>query len=90
MQTELYHVYILANRHRTIYTGVTRNLVRRLAEHRAGIGSAFTRRYKIDRLVYVESTPDVSALCREKQTKWLGSPGKKSRSSRKEIPTGGT
>ena len=65
-----YWVYILASRSRRIYTGVTNDLARRLAEHRAGRGSAFTSRYHIDRLVYFEEHIDVrDAIRREKEIK---------------------
>jgi putative endonuclease len=66
-----YSVYILASRSRNLYVGVTSNLVRRLAHHRAR-RSEFTRRYRITRLVYVETTCDVcAAIAREKQIKGL-------------------
>ena len=73
MASKQYHVYILANSHRTLYVGVTNNLGRRMAEHKARLGSGFTTRYAVDRLVYVESTPDVrAAILREKQIKsWV-------------------
>ena len=73
MGERAYYVYILANRHRTIYTGVTNNLLRRLHEHRTGKSSGFTRRYGVDRLVYVEATTDIhAAIAREKQIKgWV-------------------
>ncbi len=49
--------------------GVTNNLYRRVAEHKAGI-SEFTARYRLDRLVYFESTDDVrSALVCKRQIK---------------------
>ncbi len=61
-------VYILTNRSGTLYTGVTNDVARRLAEHAAGSG--FTSRYAIDRLVYVEEHPRaVDAIAREKQIK---------------------
>jgi putative endonuclease len=66
----LYYVYILANRSRTLYVGVTNDVVRRVAQHRAGIGSRFARRYAIRRLVVVECTPRIrDAITREKQIK---------------------
>jgi putative endonuclease len=50
-----YFVYILASgRHGTLYIGVTSDLPRRLAEHRAGTADAFTSKYKVHRLVHVE------------------------------------
>ena len=68
-----YFVYILAGRTRVLYVGVTNNIVRRVVEHRNGIGSRFTRRYGVHQLVYMESTPDVvAAIRREKQIKAWG------------------
>ncbi|MGH7078204.1 MAG: GIY-YIG nuclease family protein, partial [Acetobacteraceae bacterium] len=50
MQRQFF-VYILTNRHHTVlYTGVTGNLPRRLAEHRAKAFAGFTARYNLDRL----------------------------------------
>ncbi len=65
-----YFVYILAGRTRVLYVGVTNNVVRRVHEHRAGVGSRFTRRYGVHQLVYVESTAKVvAAIRREKEIK---------------------
>jgi len=65
-----YYVYILANRSGTLYVGVTNDLNRRLYEHKQKLLPGFTKRYKIDRLVYYEHTPDVgAAIAREKQIK---------------------
>ena len=67
-----YWVYIMASRSRTIYTGVTNNLERRVAQHRQGL-HGFTAKYRITRLVYHESTSDVlAAIAREKQIKGWG------------------
>ena len=68
-----YFVYIITNRSKTLYTGVTNNLERRMWEHKKGTGSEFARRYKIDRLVYYESFDDIrNAIDREKAIKgWL-------------------
>jgi putative endonuclease len=68
-----YCVYILTNRSKTLYVGVTNNLHRRVWEHKSGNGSEFCKRYKIDRLVYYESFDDVrNAIDREKRIKgWL-------------------
>ncbi len=64
-----YAVYILASRSRRIYVGVTGNLTSRLLAHRNGC-SAFTAKYLINRLVFVETTTDVrAAIRREKQIK---------------------
>ena len=67
-----FFVYILASRSRRLYVGITNDLFRRVLAHRNG-ESAFTARYRINRLVYVESCTDVrAAITREKQIKgWL-------------------
>src|SRR3990172_5209006 len=65
-----YYVYIMANRSKTLYVGVTNDLERRVYEHKHMLKEGFTRRYLIDRLVYYEVTDDVvSAIAREKQIK---------------------
>lgn len=66
-----YHVYILASRpHGTLYVGVTKDLTRRLEEHRLGLGSQFAKQYRIRRLVHVETFDDPeSAIVREKRLK---------------------
>lgn len=68
-----YYVYIMANRSRTLYTGVTNNLVRRVAEHKEKKVPGFTKKYGLTRLVYFERTPDVkAAIAQEKRIKgWL-------------------
>jgi putative endonuclease len=65
-----YFVYVMANRGRTIYVGVTNDLTRRVQEHKTGGVSAFTARYGLTALVYCESVGDVhAAIAREKQIK---------------------
>lgn len=68
-----YYVYIMASKSRTLYVGVTSDLVRRVHEHKTKISDGFTSRYNISRLVYFEETTDVNAaITREKQLKgWL-------------------
>ncbi|MBA2491103.1 MAG: GIY-YIG nuclease family protein [Gammaproteobacteria bacterium] len=70
-----YYVYILTNNSRTLYTGVTNDLMRRIYEHRQKMVSGFTARYNIARLAWFEETGDItSAIAREKQIKgWLRS-----------------
>jgi putative endonuclease len=73
MRTSTFHVYILASHTRRLYIGVTGNLPRRLAQHRAGMASRFTQRYGITSLVYVEQASTArDAIAREKQLKgWV-------------------
>jgi len=69
-----YYVYILSNKLNTvIYTGVTRDLVRQVYEHKHKIDTAsFTAKYDVHKLVYFESTSDIkAAIEREKQIKKL-------------------
>jgi putative endonuclease len=70
-----YYVYIMTNRSKTLYTGVTNDLIRRVYEHKNKMVEGFTKKYNITRLVYFEETGDVqSAIAREKQIKgWLRS-----------------
>lgn len=64
-------VYMLSNKYNNVlYTGVTRNLQRRLAEHKLHINQGFSAKYNTDKLVYYEwyDRLDV-AIKREKQLK---------------------
>ena len=62
-----YYVYIMSNDQWTLYTGVTNDLLRRTYEHKQKLAPGFTSRYNLTKLVYFESTPDVtSAIAREK------------------------
>ena len=66
-----YYVYIMSNStSRVLYTGVTNDLKRRVLEHKEGLGGGFSKRYKINKLLYYEITSNVdSAIMREKQIK---------------------
>jgi len=65
-----YFVYILTNRSRTLYIGVTNHLERRILEHRFKIIPGFTKKYNISLLVYFEVFNDVRhAIHREKELK---------------------
>jgi putative endonuclease len=68
-----YFVYIMTNRSRTLYTGVTNDLTRRVQEHKQKLIPGFTKKYNITKLVYFEETTDIqAAIQREKQIKgWL-------------------
>ena len=64
-------VYIMASRKLgTLYIGVTSDLVSRARAHKEGSIPGFTKRYRVDRLVYFEMHPTMSqAIAREKQIK---------------------
>ena len=67
-----FYVYIVASKSRRIYTGVTNNIVRRIAQHKRGEIEGFTQRYKINRLVYFEKYQYIgNSIRREKQIKGL-------------------
>jgi len=65
-----YCVYILASRSRTLYTGVTSSIRKRLFQHREGRLRGFTSQYRVHRLVHFELYGDVkAAIGREKEIK---------------------
>jgi putative endonuclease len=66
----LYTVYIMASRSLTLYIGVTRDLGRRVAQHKQRAIGGFTSKYRVERLVYYERFVDIrAAIAREKQVK---------------------
>jgi putative endonuclease len=68
-----YYVYIMSNASKTLYTGVTNDLIRRVMEHKEGKTIGFTSKYNIKKLVYFEEGHSIEeALYREKQIKgWV-------------------
>jgi putative endonuclease len=64
-------VYIMASgRNGTLYVGVTRDLIRRVHEHKTGAIDSFTKRYGVHDLVWYQHTDSIlSAIQREKQMK---------------------
>jgi putative endonuclease len=64
-------VYIMTNwSFGTLYVGVTSDLDKRVAQHKAGTFKGFTLRYRVTRLAYLERHGDiVSAIRREKAIK---------------------
>jgi putative endonuclease len=53
-----------------IYTGVTNNILKRVENHKNGIGSVFSLRYNLSKLVYYEEFNNINdAIAREKQIK---------------------
>ena len=68
-----YYIYILTNKSKTLYTGITNNLNRRVYEHKNKLIEGFTKKYNIDKLIYFElfNNPK-DAIRREKQIKgWI-------------------
>jgi predicted GIY-YIG superfamily endonuclease len=57
-------VYLLRCRDGSLYTGITNDLARRLAKHRAGTASAYTRSRRPLVLAYQEPQPDRGAALR--------------------------
>ena len=68
-----YYVYIMTNRSKSLYTGVTNNLQWRMYEHKHYLVPGFTSKYNITSLIYFEETSNVFvAIAREKQIKgWV-------------------
>ncbi len=66
-----FFVYMMTNRSRVVlYTGITNRLVRRVWEHQNGEIKGFTKKYKVNRLVYYENFDDPrDAISREKEIK---------------------
>jgi putative endonuclease len=66
-----YYVYILTNTNRGLYIGVTKDLHRRMLEHKEGLLDGFTKTYRMHRLIYFEEFTDIrEAIAREKRLKW--------------------
>ena len=68
---QTFYVYILASKKNgTLYTGVTRNLLRRVTEHKEKVIEGFTGKYNSDKLVYFEEFRYVNdAIARETHIK---------------------
>lgn len=66
-----YYVYIMTNVDNTVlYTGVTDDIERRVAEHKNHTLKGFTDRYNVTKCVYVEEYGSINdAIMREKQIK---------------------
>ena len=65
-----YYVYIMTNGARTLYVGVTNDLVRRVFQHKNHLVDGFTKKYNVTWLAFYEETSDVrSAIMREKEIK---------------------
>jgi len=66
----MYFVYLLECRDKSIYTGITTDVARRFAEHKAGKGGHYTRAHPVGRILYSEPVATRSAaLKREAEIK---------------------
>jgi len=60
----------MSSKTKVLYIGMTDILQRRVCEHKLGLVEGFTKKYKVNKLVYYEITSDFkSAVKREKQLK---------------------
>ncbi len=73
MSDKQYFVYIMASPSRTLYTGVTNNLQRRVFEHKNKLIEGFSKKYNVALLVHHETFGEITdAIAREKQIKgWV-------------------
>jgi putative endonuclease len=70
MHVESYYTYIMASRSRTLYIGITRDLHKRVFQHKWRECGGFTARYNCDRLVWHQAFHEVGdAILREKELK---------------------
>ena len=65
------YIYIITNKNNTtLYIGVTSNLIKRIWEHKNNIVEGFSKKYKLNKLVYYEIAENIeTAIAREKQLK---------------------
>ncbi|HEX4706718.1 MAG TPA: GIY-YIG nuclease family protein [Candidatus Udaeobacter sp.] len=73
MRDHDYWVYILTNKHcTTLYIGITNNITPRLGQHRCGEVDGFTKRYHLNRLVWVEHFRNITdaIACEKKPKGW--------------------
>jgi putative endonuclease len=73
MNERSYFAYIISSRTRTLYIGVTSDLLKRIFQHKQKVFEGFSATYNCNRLVWFERFADVSeAIRREKQLKgWM-------------------
>ncbi len=67
---EQFFVYIMGSYRGVLYTGVTNDLIYRVAQHRQKVFEGFTKKYNVTHLLYYEVTgSSEAAIAREKQIK---------------------
>jgi putative endonuclease len=72
-----WQVYIILCSDGSLYTGITTDVVRRFAQHRAGTGARYFRGRSPLRLVYLEPGYDRRSARREAQIKRLATDAKR-------------
>ena len=67
----MFHVYIISNNFRNVlYIGVTRNIERRLYEHKNKLIDGFSKKFYLNVLLFYETTEyALDEIAREKQLK---------------------
>lgn len=50
----MYYVYILQCKDKSLYTGITTDVERRLKEHKEGTGARYTRSHGANKMLYAE------------------------------------
>jgi len=64
-----YYVYIITNKNNNVlYTGVTRDLRRRIYQHKHKVHDGFTDRYNVNKLIYYEILEDPNTAIRREKT----------------------
>jgi putative endonuclease len=66
-----FFAYFMANGPwRTLYVGMTNDIVRRVFEHKEGLADGFTKKYRVNKLVFYEEWGTaLDAIHREKRLK---------------------
>jgi putative endonuclease len=68
MSDKTYCVYIVTNKHKVLYTGVTNDLKSRATTKKEKPARSFTKKFEAEKLVYFEACGEMlSAISREKQ-----------------------
>jgi predicted GIY-YIG superfamily endonuclease len=79
-----FFVYILASqRNGTLYVGITNDLVHRMTAHKGRLVPGFTRKYGVDKLMYVEEYVNSRSPCSGAIAETLAA-GLEDRADRKE------
>lgn len=52
--SSLWHVYVLECKNKSLYTGITKDIGRRLNAHKKGQGARYTRAFGVTKIVHQE------------------------------------